>query len=152
MSEVTQLDITGHDAIDSAAQMLKALGSDSGKKRVEITITDLDTDKSPAVEDSGENEQVSESGRSRGDIRENTSHHYALYSLAQLSKEGDQVTGNHIIEEVDEYGSTSVRPALTHLYKRELVDRKKVGGSNPFFVYKITDWGKEVLDELGTPE
>lgn len=152
MGNIAQLDISGERAIENAIQMLQGLDNISGAKRVNITISDMDSEEDPDVEAHEETSEDEGAERHRGEIKADTSHHHTLYALAQLTQDGGHVPGNDVADAVNEYNPTSVRPALTQMHQRMLVDRERVDGSNPHYEYKLTDWGKEVLNELGQPE
>lgn len=119
--------------------------------------TDLSSfdDKGPGVrgsEDGEEHSEAEEKEREKGNIQGNTSHHRVLYALASLSN-GEMVPSKEIKQHTEGVSGSSISPALTQLWERQLVDREHVDDvANPYYRYKPTEYGLEKLDELGEPE
>lgn len=156
MTSEVDVEITGDKAVESAIKILQTVEQNEGSKRVRITITDLsEVEETPDEEphEKGKSEgDEKETERYEGDIRANTSHHRALYAIAELTTDDEMISGNEVVAFWEGENETSIRPALTHLYKRMLVDRERVEAANPYYQYQITAHGKEVLNELGKPE
>lgn len=150
MDSETSLELTGDNAVQDAITLLQPISQDTAEKRVEIVITPVNEESEVEANNTSENEGGDEKERYKGKIQPNTSHHVTLHAISQLD-EDRMVSGTEITEFIDGYDSGSVRPALTQLYERMLVEREQVSGPNPYYKYCVSDHGMEVLDELGEP-
>lgn len=149
MTRVNKIEISGNNPVELAVDFLKRREEAIDSVTIEITEEDTDEDTETSTDEVEEEQQTLEVERERGDIRANTSHHRVLHALSNIDQ---PAAGKEIEEEVEGVNESSIYPALTQLYQRMLVDRKRIEDApNPYHVYEVTDYGIEKLDELGEP-
>lgn len=91
--------------------------------------------------------------RTVGEVGADTTYHRVLYAIRDLADgEDDPIAVGMIVDEIEDPKGT-VYSAMTTLYKKKLVDRKKKKrkGEQDINVYWLTKYGEGMLDELGAP-
>jgi hypothetical protein len=160
--EKVSITLSGDGVVEQASQLLESIDVDDHAKRIEIQITeskqeehsngDIESQTGDSCQsDDGNTRQPDEEDRYRGDIQANTAPHHALNALKERTSDGSVTTASEITNMVDSYGTTTVRPALTELHKRMLAERETAEGGN-YYQYRITEYGREILEEYGKPK
>jgi len=91
--------------------------------------------------------------RDKRSIQSNTSHHRVLQTLSSLNDANGATPGREVRSRVAGVSESSVYPALTQLWERQLVTRERVEDvPNPYYKYEVSDHGKQTLEQLGKPD
>ncbi|WP_146418018.1 hypothetical protein [Haloarcula hispanica] len=139
------IEITDKDAVEQAIMMLKSAKFEDSVKNVKVTVSSVNNSKITAEPQSGQ-----DSGTHT--IRPNTSHHTIIHQINKLTENGITATTREIMDAVDSYSDGTIRPSVGELYERGLVEREDIGDDNTHYAYELTNKGKEILNEFGSPE
>lgn len=166
----------GEDSAQLAQTVLESCSNDETRQVIEVKITTIASDSKthPTIPTSGDGDSRSRSAtlsttsstapvnendsietttesREEGEIVPNTSHHHVLHFIARHD-DNDSIPGRDVKSQITSVSEGSVFPALTQLWERKLVERERVKDvPNPYYKYKVSDYGEITLAELGTP-
>lgn len=165
--DVDEISLRGNQPVKEAVRVLQAYEAEEGITGITIQFEttqerqasyhefDSENDGDVSVNQismrhSSEELDISNEKREKMTIQSDTAHHWMLHVLHQLDGHQNYVRSGTIRQkaETEDMSQSSIFPALTNLWEREIADRKKEDGS---YSYKITDHGQNVLDKLGTP-
>ncbi|WP_148286749.1 hypothetical protein [Halarchaeum acidiphilum] len=153
----TTHEFQGSKALNRAQGVLQSYDFDGQVDRIYVEIEETyaeEEEDTASQESSSQNKSKSSSKdeRSFKEIRGDTNHHKVLYVLSKIDGEDLPASASDISAELDDVPDTSTFASLSDLYKRRLVDRKRVTSvDNPYHVYEISHYGKAELDRLGRP-
>jgi len=145
--ENLDIELTDEDAVEQTIEMLKSVKFDDSVKTVKVTVSGVGNSKSKPREKQADS--ISDASRA---IRPNTSHHTIVHTIAKLTEDDGTATTRKIINAIDNYAEGTIRPSLTELVERGLVEREDIGDENTHYEYKLTEKAEETLDEFGKPE
>lgn len=141
---VDEFEISGSDCIRHARRLLN--GFEDG----EVTAIEFKVHKSqPDPKQSRQTLNQKENARKPKLIKRNTSHHAVLHTLHEVGGDEDFVLGRIVRKHAEGVSDSSVFPALTQLWERQLVDRER--DSDGSYAYQINEHGMDMLSELGEP-
>lgn len=158
MPDVDEITLRGEKPVKAAVSWLKGHEGDGDIGAVTIkfeageTTSESGSGRYKTEFRTHKTEKAGGKHREKGDIRAETSHHAVAYALANVGGKEEYIPGPVVEDEVEslflDVSESSIYPALTNLWERKLADRERKEG---VYHYKLTDFGKERVEELGKP-
>jgi DNA-binding MarR family transcriptional regulator len=144
----------GEKALETAKTVLSNYEIEGQVERISVELEESYKGEG-ADKGNGQTDSDSDSeDRELKEIQAGTNHHIVLTAIKELQGKGETpASGREIYEYLDDIKEGSVYAALSHLYKRMLVNREKVkeDGNRKSF-YEMSGHGDEELKRLGMYE
>lgn len=133
------LKFVGKNAVEQAIEVLESTEFGDQMEIVDIMVTDADS-----LND------TSRKTSKTGIIQRNTSHHSILHQIAKINNEGDDATSRKILQVIDRYPESTIRPGISALYDRGLTKREpREWGQG--YIYELSSEGRKILNDFGRP-